>query len=155
MASEDFHRDSCKRLHRVIANYLAHQAWLRQLDCIVLERTDLEHFLQIERFKSVRVEWLLEDMKPWFKYQVAYHKSSSPSSIHSLFLSRVPIADELSDETMTTSARIALMSEEAPRTAEFFKQGSKRPTESEIVSQLALLSTGLVVPTVPRSWKRR
>jgi hypothetical protein len=155
MASEDFHRDSCQRLHRIVANYLAHQAWLRQLDCIVLIRADLTHFLQLARFKSTRIEWLLADMKPWFPYQVPYYKTGSSSSIHSLFLSRDPIAKHLPSGSMTTAARISRMADYAPRTEMYFKSGTVRPAESEIIGDLALLSTGLSVPTVAKARRKR
>ncbi len=39
---------------------------MRGLDCIVLVRGDLEAFLGLKRFKSTRVKWLKEDLKPWF-----------------------------------------------------------------------------------------
>lgn len=146
MASEYFHRDSCKRLHRIVANYLAVQAWTGQLDCLVLDRQDLEHFLQLERFKSSRVEWLQEDMRPWFPHQAAFYRSGSPSSIHSLFLSRVPIEEHLSSETMTTPERIALMAHDAPPTALYSSWRPKRPTEEEMIAELTFFSNGLRVP---------
>ena len=74
------------------------------LECIVLQRRDLEHFLALERFKSTRVQWLREDLRPWFPHQEAHHKSGAPSSIHSLYLSRVPMTLHLPRGSMTIDA---------------------------------------------------
>src|SRR6266513_5147329 len=98
----DFHRESCRRQHRVLGHYLAVQSWVRRLDCIVLERQDLKSFLELKRFKSRRVQWLQEDLTPWFPHQTPYYSARSKSSIHSLFLSRVPMEKHLPGGTMTT-----------------------------------------------------
>jgi hypothetical protein len=151
--ASDPHRESCRRQHRVIGNYLAMEAWLSGVDCIVLERSDLERFLQLERFKSTRVKWLLEDLRPWFSYQEPYYRTSSPSSIHSLYLSRVPITAHLPKGPMTTALRINRMGEDAPKTMLFSKVPSRKlHDEKKIVAQLAQLASGLVAP--PRRARR-
>ena len=109
-------REGCRRHHRMIGHYLALQAWTRKLDCIVLSRLDLEAFLGLERFKSTRINWLREDLKPWFPFQEDYKKSGAPSSIHSLYLARVPISKHLPSGTMTTAARINGMGKNSPPT---------------------------------------
>lgn len=145
----DAHRKSCKRQHRVIGNFLSMQAWLLGVDCIVLIRSDLEKFLGLKRFRSTRIKWLLQDLRPWFRYQEDYYStSSSPSSIHTLFLSRVPIKPYLTEESMTTSQRINRMPDEAPKTKLFSKAPlGKMHDESQIVSQLAQLASGLIEPS--------
>ncbi len=144
----DPHRESSKRQHRTLGHYLAIQAWIRRLDCIVLTRGDLESFLGLERFKSSRVAWLQEDLKPWFPHQVPYYKTGATSSIHSLFLSRVDIQPYLPKGSMTTDKRITRIDPTAPKTEKFIREGSpwKPPLEQDIVAQLAVISTGLAVP---------
>jgi hypothetical protein len=151
----DPHRESCRRDHRIIGQYLAVQAWLRGLDCIVLVREDLEAFLGLERFKSTRIRWLKEDLKPWFQYQRPYYRTSSPSSIHSLFLARVQIDKHIGSDSMTTEERIASMAPEAPRTERLTtrRDGSQVPSLAKIVSALSVLAAGLASPK--RSAKRR
>lgn len=152
----DPHRDSCRRQHRVIGNFLAMQAWLLGVDCIVLTRSDMEKFLGLERFKSTRVKWLLEDLRPWFPYQEDYYKSASPSSIHSLFLSRVPIALHLPKGSMTTRQRISRMKTDAPPTKLFGDAPSGiMHDETAIISQLAQLASGLIAPPKRRIIKKR
>lgn len=147
--SQDPHRESCRRQHRVLSHYLAIQAWVRGLDCIVLVRDDLERFLGLKRFKSIRIEWLREDMKPWFPNQVAYYRTNAASSIHSLFLSRIPIEKHLPGGSMTTDQRISRMKAGAPSTARFSKTRSRSqiPDEKEIVAELAVLAAGLDQPS--------
>lgn len=144
----DPHREFCRNQHRIIGHYLAVQAWVRGLDCIVLVRGDLETFLALERFKSARVDWLQEDLKPWFPHQVPFYKTGAPSSMHSLFLSRVPIKKHLPMDSMTTEERIRQMSEGAPRTERFTNKsdGSQVPSRAKMVSKLSVLAAGLDTP---------
>lgn len=144
----DAHRAACQRQHRVLGHYLAVQAWLRGLDCLAVERSDLEIYLGLERFKSERIKWLLQDLKPWFPYNSPFFKSSAQSSLHSLFLSRVKMGAWLSTTTMTTAQRIAKIPADAPKTALFFQAapGKKRIKETDVVRYLAVLDSGLEAP---------
>src|ERR1044072_4899490 len=157
--NDTFYRTACARRHHIIGHYLAVQAWIRGLDCIVLDRVDLEFFLGLQRFKSVRVTWLREDLRPWFEHQEVFNKSGGPSSIHSLFLSRVSIASHLPKGTMTTEARIKGMKSDAPKTSLFFNREwlRLRPSEGDMISQLALFSCGMATPAdlKPRTRVRR
>ncbi len=142
------HRSACRRQHRVLGHYLAVQAWLRGLDCIAVERQDLEAYLGLERFKSERIKWLLEDLKPWFPHNSAYYKSSAESSLHSVFLARVKFGTWLPTATMTTAQRIAKVAKDAPKTALLFVPGAgkKRVVEADVVRFLAILDSGLTAP---------
>lgn len=145
----DAHRAACQRQHRVLGHYLAVQAWLRGLDCIAIERADLEVYLGLERFKSERIKWLREDLKSWFPHNSAFFKSNAESSLHSIFLSRVEIGTWLSTKTMTTAQRIAKIPSEAPKTELLFQatSGKKRIKETDVVRYLAVLDSGLEVPS--------
>lgn len=142
------HRAACQRQHRVLGHYLAVQAWLRGLDCIAVEREDLETYLGLERFKSERIKWLLHDLKPWFPHNSPFYKSTAESSLHSLFLARVKIGAWLPTSTLTTAQRIAKIPQDAPKTALLFtpEAGKKRVQESEVVRFLAILDSGLTAP---------
>lgn len=144
----DPHREYARKQHRIIGHYLAIQSWIRNLDCIVLTRSDLEGFLGLERLKSARVEWLKEDLSPWFKFQQPYFNSSSPTSINSLFLSRVAFDGYLPEGSMTTDERITGIASNGPATAKFIPEDSHwlPPTEPDMIGQLAIISSGLSVP---------
>lgn len=146
----DPHRESCRRQHRVLGHFLAIQAWLRGLDCIVLVRKDLEVFLGLKRFKSTRVSWLCKDLEPWFAHQECYFRSGAESSLLALFLSRVPIDAHLPSGTMTTEERIEDMAADAPKTARLTSDDDdlKPPSEKDIVRYLAILDSGLDEPSV-------
>ena len=145
----DAHRAFCWKEHRIIGFYLATTAWARQLDCVVLERLDLESMLGLQRFKSARIQWLEEDLQPWFPHQVPFYHTGALSSIHSLFLSRVPIAEHLQRGEMTTEARIQCITDSGPRTETLMRKtlAEKRPTQEMITKYLALLAGGLIDPT--------
>jgi hypothetical protein len=119
------------------------------LDCIALEREDLEAYLGLERFKSERVRWLIEDLAPWFPHKSDFYKSNAKSSLHSLFLSRVPIGDWLPTKIMTTDARVKSITPDAPNTGLFYtaKKGQKRIKETDVVRYLAVLDSGLLNPS--------
>jgi len=148
----DTHRESCQRQHRVLGHFLAIQAWLQGLDCIVLERAELEEYLGLERFKSERIKWLIEDLKPWFPYSSEFYKTKSPSSLHSLFVSRVMFGNWFPVEPMTTFKRISKISADksAPRVARIKSKlnGGGKVREIDIVRYLAVLSSGLESPEV-------
>jgi len=146
VSENQVHREACRRQHRVIANYLAVEAWSRGLDCIALDRNDLETLLGLKRFKSTRVTWMRQDFAAWFPHQQAYYRATALSSINALFLSRVPIEEHLPEGTMTTAERIAGMGVGAPPTAAFSKGRRRIPDEATIVSRLAVLAAGLDVP---------
>ncbi len=125
----DPHREFCRRQHRVIGHFLALQAWTRGVDCIVLQREHLESFLGLERFKRARQEWLMEDLRPWFPHQQKIRRFGTKSSLASLFLSRVSLDEHFPrGPPMTTAQRIAKFH------------------EATMVSQLALLASGLATP---------
>lgn len=128
--------------HRVVANFLAVEAWSRGLDCIALERADLEQLLGLKRFKAERVRWMMENFKPWVPDRVRYY--GRQESTRTLYLSGVPIEEHLAPGWLTTEPRIARMPKTAPRTKRFRKVGT--PNEGEIVSRLAILAAGLDVP---------
>ena len=73
MNKNNTHREHCRQQHRFVANYLAAVAWVNDLECIVVERRDLEALCGLERFKSERVNWFREDVAHWFPYVHAIH----------------------------------------------------------------------------------
>jgi hypothetical protein len=107
---------------------------------------DLTRLLGLERFKSERVKWMQGDFEPWFPYQEAYYRTTAPSSIGSVYLSRKPIDEHLPAGSMTTEERMKGMGPDAPPTAKFSKGRRRVPRETEIVSQLAVLAAGLGAP---------
>ena len=153
----DPHREFCRRHHRIIGHFLAVQAWIRGLDCIVLVRGDLEAFLGLKRFKNTRVKWLKEDLKPWFPSQTPYYKSKAPSSIHSLFLARVPMGKHLPTGSMTMGQRLNEMAANAPLTERLTtkEDGSEVPSLAKIVSSLSVFAAGLDAPKRVRKRRSR
>jgi len=156
MSDDTFYRAYWLRQHRIIGQYLAVQAWIRGLDCIVLDRWELEVFLGLCRFKKKHVDWLQEDLRPWFPFQETFTATKNPSSLHSVFLSRVPISEHVSMNNMTTEKRIAAMSPAAPKTGLLMdkKWLRKLPREGEMLAQLANLSFGVITPDDLRPRKR-
>lgn len=141
----DQHRDECRRLHRIVGQYLATHAWVKKLDCIVVTKTGLRSLLGLEKFKRERVKWLREDLEPWFTHQVVFWAAGS-STIHSLYLSRVPIDDSVSKGTMTTDKRIRAMKAQGLRTGLLWKAGDRHPSPLALSTYNILLAAGLRRP---------
>lgn len=141
----DAHREACRRQHRVLGHFLAIQAWLRKLDCIVLTREDLESYLGLKVFKSQRIEWILEDLDPWFPHARSINKAKTSASLASMYLSR--LAFDLPKGNMTTQERISKIVENGLQTARlsYGAQGAGI-TEGQVVQYLALLDSGLAQP---------
>jgi hypothetical protein len=154
VAENPSYRDACRRQHRAMGNYLAIDAWSRGLDCLVPTRKNLETLFGLTKLTKTRVEWIREDIRPWFLYSVEYgwgQPYTSSWSTAALFLSRLPIADHLPRGRMSAEARIKGMAIGAPRTA-FFRRGNSRiPREGAMVSRLARYAAGLDVPRSRRS----
>ncbi|NNB93026.1 hypothetical protein HI113_03750 [Corallococcus exiguus] len=113
------------------------------MDCIVVERKDLATYLGIKKFKSARVEALLEDLHPWFWFKKPYYRTNAPDSISSLFLARVSIDEHLPQGSMSTRARVNKMKDGAPTTELLNMMDGKPLTEEQIVTHLARLAAGL------------
>ena len=144
----DSHRQACQRQHRVLGHFLAIQAWLRGLECFAIERSQLEVFLGLERFKSQRIRWLKQDLAPWFPHQVAFFRSNAESSLSTLYIARVPIESWFSEESLTTEERIAELDDNAPKTEVFSAppKGRRYLKKADIAQYLALLDSGLEPP---------
>ena len=141
MASgEEVYRESQERLHKTLGAFLIVKAWQLKVDCLVLQRKTLLKFLNIERMKIARLNWLKKDLEDYFPYQftVNYSKSGTYST---LYLSRFEIPNESTKKTMTDEKRIELMKEHGLNC-----QIYNMPDLNEIVSIMALFSNGLLTP---------
>ena len=142
-------REYWRSQHRVIGVYLALESWCHELDCIVLQRSHVEVFFRHERFHRGRVEWLKQDIAPWFPYLKALFTRHRYRHISSLFLSRVPLipwpGGQLTAKERikrlrdgNSALKIALYSEK--------KDGSGIPSHEQVVSYLEKLASGKMAP---------
>lgn len=91
--SQDPSRAAPRRAHRVLAVYLAMHAWVKRLDCVIIEGEDLRSYLGgIARLESGRKSNIADDVKSLFSF---HHFLPGPPGSPTLFLSRVPIPDEI------------------------------------------------------------
>jgi hypothetical protein len=97
-------REGARRQHRTIGAFAVLQCWIRNLDGLVIQRRDLERLIGLKRFKQARIEWMQEDLRPFFEFQEAFW-SESPASFHSLFVSRSAL-ESLPTGLMTTDRRL-------------------------------------------------
>lgn len=84
-------REGAKRQHRTLALFAVIQCWMRDLDGLMFERSQLERLLGLERFKQTRIDWLKEDMREFFPHQRSLWVTSPQRSFSSLYASRKPL----------------------------------------------------------------
>ena len=139
-SAEEVYRKSQKRLHQTLGSYLLVKAWEMVVDCIAIKRQQLLNFLQLERMKNKRIDWLKDDLTNFFPYQMTTNSSAS-GTYATLYLSRFPLPPEGKKGSMTDEKRVK----------KFCALGLKSaittvPKEDKIISSMALLSNGIITP---------
>jgi hypothetical protein len=143
------HRDFCRRQHRMLALHLSLEAWRTGVDCLLLERLHLEEFLNLQRFKSTRIQWLLEDVRPWFAHPYPIHTEGALDSLQRLYLSRIPLERRflIQDADVEAEDFLPWLREQGLRIGLLRALQPDGPlTEEFLVTRFALLASGLVEP---------
>jgi len=73
----------------------------------VIERSDLERLIGLERFRSKRWAWLQKDMEPYFEHIEIIEIQGKKKSLGSLYASRVPF--DIPYGSLSTNKRVAQM----------------------------------------------
>ena len=137
-SSEEVYRETQMRLHRVLGAYLAMKTWKNGMDCVILERDTLLSFLDIERMRNTRIDWLKEDLKYLFKYTHTTNTTST-KTYATLYLSRVKIPSNSGVwKSMTSEERINKMKE-----IDIKAKILELPSEKELLTKMALISNGI------------
>ena len=145
--AENPQRELAKRQHRILGLYLAVSAWSNNLDAIVLERSNFTNFLSLQRVKRARVAQFEEDVRQWFPFTSAFYATDN-DSLHTLYLSRVSLEAKLPSGQMNTSARVTGARQKglAIRAFNDLAKDISKVNESDVVSFVALLASGLEIP---------
>ena len=140
----ELYRNASRRLHRMIANYFAMRAWAAGADCIVLDRQIIEPLLDLEQIKKKRIEWIQEDVNPWFPYVESINNENT-DSVRAIYLSRVPI-DKQMREDLSNAIRFKKTMKTGIK-AIIFDGDTKVPrAEEEILAASTLWANGLQPP---------
>jgi hypothetical protein len=126
----------------LLGTYLALAAWVKNVDCVVLQRAQLLPYLGLERMKNARIEWLKKDIKKLFPY--ANNLIELNTKIYaSLYLTRVDFPADIFGYAISDEQRIDRMAEKGFKAAEV-----SIPNETEIVATLATAIHGARVFSV-------
>jgi len=143
-----------RRLHRTVALYLALKAWCAGINCIVLSRSELIKFFDMENTPGIRMSEIEKDMKPWFKGFKPYHRENNNTYVTWLFLlqsddtsflppgsnlSTSPGVKKLIEGLAGGERKVILLSEILGETGV--------PTQRDMITELTLLTAGLMSPT--------
>ena len=140
MASADHYREFCRRQHRSLAAFLVLKCWTNGANFVVLNREFLQRYLDLERFKSQRKQWLKEDFEQLFPYQKDLIFGGTQGKFASYYFSRVPFVEDLFAGTMPDEERIELSNQKG--TKGYLVTGDKI-NDTLITTELALLASGL------------
>lgn len=99
-------REGAKRRHRVIGLFAVIQCWIKGLDGVVFQRSQLERLLGMQRFKKPRKDWLIGNLREYFEYRQPLVDSKRKDSLASLFVSRLPLKPYFPHGAMQDQKRI-------------------------------------------------
>lgn len=136
------HRDLARRQHRTLGHYLAVEAWLRRVDCIVVGRTELEGFLGLKVFQGERVRWIQRDVRSWFPHSKPLYSDKPSRPLNAVYLSRVALDDTWFGRAMSNKERVAGFNKGTVRTALL----DSLPNEEQILSRMVAMASGLITP---------
>jgi hypothetical protein len=132
------------RLSRTVGLYLAMFAWKTGLDGVVLMRQDIQEFFGIDNTGSTRMDQIVENIAPWFRYSKAYYREKSDTYVHYLFLSKseldphIPSSQSLSQDKEPKRHIVVrvlgAMGQTAPRLRLFASLVEEMPKQSDIIA---------------------
>lgn len=143
------------RQDRIFGIYLALKAWHNDLECIVLSRTDLLQFFDMDTTPTDRIQQFRLNIAPWFRGCQPYYRENDKTYVNFLFLvrgkdlSHLPQSPQLSDVKV-----IRKLIDDAdhgfPKAALFLDlmKNHEFPSQGKIVAELAKLITGMTAPEV-------
>lgn len=134
-AADVVYRKAQSRLHRVLGTYLALTAWKQGCDCVIVKRESLLSFLDLEKMKNTRIDWLKEDLE----YLFPYCKTTKVDGVYaSIFLSRIEFPKSIFAVTETLQDRVKKMHSEGINAVIL-----ELPKEKELIQKMAILLSGI------------
>ena len=143
---QQVYRSASERLHRVVANHFAMRTWSAGAVCVVLEGPIIESLLALKRLRESRVEWMREDMEPWFPHiHVICDDEKANDTIISVYLSRVDLSEYMNG-VMTDDERVVYLKNAGIETVLIPRPEDGRYSEQTILAESILWATGLSHP---------
>jgi len=139
----------------MVGLYLALKAWGKGTSYIALSRLEVLQFFDMESTPGQRMEGIRNDLKPWFKGFKCYYRENDKTYVQWLFLAQsedisfLPATSTLSGLAAVKSL-IGGLGEGAPKTI-LFSDISGVPSPNDMITSLALLTSGLKLPIAKKS----
>lgn len=143
MKTKDAYREHFRREHRRFGLFLLTRAWKQGVDCIVVDRSHLEHHFGVTRVERIRIDWMKEDLESLFPFSAPFFATKG-GKFQNLFLSRVPLPTELTRARMTVERRVKALGDQGVRTGLLPRLGHEGSlTAGEVLPYLAAVVHGL------------
>ncbi len=135
-SSKDIYREACRRSHRILGHYLALRAWMKRIDCLVIDRSGLLPYLGVGAMRKKRLTWLADDIKEMFPYVESVYYSGA-GVYAGLYVSRLKFPQAAFHDSMSDKKRLRWLRSHGLRSSAF-----KVPSERQMVAVLASAATG-------------
>jgi len=115
----------------------------------LVPRETLARFHELKKFTDDHISRFESDIKPFFPHCMRLRYTRSPSKFAAVALSRVPIPEGFGSKSLTDEERAKQWREKGFQIVSISELDTVKNsfTEGEATSFLALLATGLAVPT--------
>lgn len=136
--SADIYKESPVRFHRILAAFLAHQAWRAGADCIVVHRADFTRMTDIEKYTNSVIGNVKKDVRRWFPYV----EFTSGQSFSSFYFSRKPIGTWMKNK-MGDAERVELLNRSNVRSVILEFPNETEWSADQVISEMLLVAAGL------------
>jgi hypothetical protein len=119
---------------------------------VVLGRDALESLFNLQKFTAKRLEWIEEDVRPWFP---CIESRSSKGRLEAVLLSRRELPRSNSTTISPASAIADSLGRDGLSAAAFRSVRAPIPDESDIVSSMSLIASGLLAIDLMPGVRRR
>ena len=140
----EIYREACGRFHNALAHYFALWCWKEKVDCVILNREQIESLFEMGVFKTKRLRQFRADIAPWFPFFEDMRRVGSKTT-SAFFLSRFEIPKEvkrLSGSPDDFAGWLCVYNVKAKTFPAFPKQESNRLSENEIIQAMTLIAVG-------------
>jgi hypothetical protein len=152
--ADKLYREACLRHHRTLAHYFAVLAWKHGADCVVIGRNALQSLFNLQVFKAKRLEWIEEDVRPWFPH-IESRSSLKAARLEAVVLSRRELPRSNSVTISPPSAIAESLGRAGLSAIAFPSVRAAIPDESDIVSSMSLIASALLaVDMMPGLWRK-
>ena len=138
--SDVFYGSINSRNYKTLGMYLVAQTWFLQADCVAISSKCFKNFCGITTMRKSRLKDIIQELEQYFP-NVRCFLNKGTDIVSVVFLSRFEFPELGMQNCMSTPDRIQLLAGLGLKSVSV-----TLPSEEQMVTELSLLSNGLVYP---------